>query len=362
MTAIEASLVGVEYPTNRVSISEIADVSKGEQLNRSGLNSSGQFPVMNGGISPSGWHSEFNRPARVTVVSQGGASAGFVTFMNQSFWAGAHCYVVSGNNDLVLDRYLFHVLKRAESHLQSRKTGAGIPGLNKSVLTSLEIDLPSLADQHEITRVLDTFSALESELEAEIAARELQYSALSRLLLSSENFDSAEMGGTLGDAVIIRNGSDWKNLPSGEIPVYGSGGVMKFVGEAVHQGPSVLIPRKGSIGNIFYSEGPFWTVDTCFYTDIDLAKVQPRFLYHYLLFMELAKLNLAGGVPSLTQSQLYKVPFPRLSLQRQIEISNLLDSVLELIEHKQAGLVTELAARRRQYHFYRDQLLNFTGD
>ena len=68
----------------------------------------------------------------------------------------------------------------------------------------------------------------------------------------------------------ISNGKDHKHLENGEIPVYGSGGIMRYVNQYIYNEVSVLIPRKGSIGNIFYVDTPFWSVDTIFYTKIHL--------------------------------------------------------------------------------------------
>ena len=76
----------------------------------------------------------------------------------------------------------------------------------------------------------------------------------------------------LGDILKIKNGKDHKMLGDGTIPAYGSGGVLRHVDTAAATGPSVLIPRKGSLGNIFYVEGPFWIVDTIFRTEIDTSK------------------------------------------------------------------------------------------
>lgn len=66
----------------------------------------------------------------------------------------------------------------------------------------------------------------------------------------------------LGNVARIRNGSDYKHLGEGDVPVYGSGGVMTSVNAAVYVKPSVLIPRKGSLDKLYYVDVPFWTVDT----------------------------------------------------------------------------------------------------
>ena len=83
----------------------------------------------------------------------------------------------------------------------------------------------------------------------------------------------------LKDVLTIKNGSDYKHLGSGDIPVYGSGGIMTYVDQYAYEKPSVLIPRKGSVDKLYYVETPFWNVDTIFYTDIDCNKVLPRYVY-----------------------------------------------------------------------------------
>ncbi|HWL60376.1 MAG TPA: restriction endonuclease subunit S [Microbacteriaceae bacterium] len=159
----------------------------------------------------------------------------------------------------------------------------------------------------------------------------------------------------LSDVLKIKNGKDHKLLGDGDIPVYGSGGIMRYVDTAAAQGPSVLIPRKGSLGNLFYVEGPFWVVDTIFRTEIDASVVEPKFLYHQLLTMGLGDMNQAGGVPSQTQSVLGKLRIPVPPLEVQREIVRILDQFTQL----EAELEAELEARRRQYQHYRDSLLTF---
>ena len=156
----------------------------------------------------------------------------------------------------------------------------------------------------------------------------------------------------LEDVVKIKNGKDYKHLKEGDIPVYGSGGIMTCVDTYAYDKPSVLLPRKGSIGNIFYVDTPFWTVDTCYYTEVYEDVIIPKFLYYVLTTKDLAKLNTASGaVPSLTQSVLYKLEIPLPPLPIQEEIVRILDTFTEL--------EAELEARLLQYQHYRDQLFTF---
>ena len=159
----------------------------------------------------------------------------------------------------------------------------------------------------------------------------------------------------LGDIAIIKNGRDYKHLGRGNIPVYGSGGIMSYVDAYVYEKPTVLIPRKGSLGNVFYVDTPFWNVDTIFYTIIDTSNVLPKFLYYVLLKEQLEKLNTAGGVPSLTQTVLNKILIPVPPPEVQEEIVKILDRFAEYAAELQA----ELQARQEQYEYYRNKLLTF---
>lgn len=159
----------------------------------------------------------------------------------------------------------------------------------------------------------------------------------------------------LSDVATIRNGRDYKNLNRGRYPVYGSGGVMTYVDSFVYAKPSVLIPRKGSLSNLFFVDNPFWVVDTIYYTEIDESILVPKFLYYFLAKSKLAEYNQAGGVPSLTQKVLNKINIPVPPLGVQEEIVRILDGFTLL----EAELEAELEARRKQYAFYRDSLLNF---
>jgi type I restriction enzyme S subunit len=160
----------------------------------------------------------------------------------------------------------------------------------------------------------------------------------------------------LGEVVRIRNGRDYQHLQEGNIPVYGSGGVMKYVNESFYQEPSVLIPRKGSLGNLFFVDLPFWTVDTIFYTEVG-DTLEPKYLFYFLKTQDLASMNLAGGVPSLTQTMLNKVmiPVPPLTVQR--EIVEILDKFTQL----EAELEAELEARESQLTYFLDRVFDLEG-
>ena len=164
---------------------------------------------------------------------------------------------------------------------------------------------------------------------------------------------------TLGEVARIRNGSDHKHLADGKYPLYGSGGVMRYVEKYSYDKPTVLIPRKGSLKNLYFLTEPFWTVDTIFYTEINSQLIFPKFLYYWLKIQELEKLDVAGGVPSLTQTVLNKVLVPLPDLNTQERIAGELDVLSSITEDISAGLPAEIVARRQQYEYYRNKLLTF---
>jgi type I restriction enzyme S subunit len=82
----------------------------------------------------------------------------------------------------------------------------------------------------------------------------------------------------LKDLLSIKNGRDHKSLSDGDIPVFGSGGLMRYVNQSIYNKESILLPRKGSLDNIQNSNKPFWTVDTLYYTEVNTDKANAYYL------------------------------------------------------------------------------------
>lgn len=112
---------GVEYK----KLGDISDLSKGVQFNKKDMKEVGTYPVINGGINPSGYIEQYNCDENTITISQGGASAGYVNFLKTKFWVGAHCYTLKPYKE-VLNRYLYHFVKANEYKLQECQYGAGI--------------------------------------------------------------------------------------------------------------------------------------------------------------------------------------------------------------------------------------------
>jgi type I restriction enzyme S subunit len=124
----------------------------------------------------------------------------------------------------------------------------------------------------------------------------------------------------LKDLLKIKNGKDHKHLADGVIPVYGSGGFMRYVDQYIYNQESILLPRKGTLSNIQYTNQPFWSVDTLYYTVINKDLCNPYFLYNYLISLNLENLNSGTGVPSMTFDSYYglKIKLPSLNIQNKV--------------------------------------------
>lgn len=342
---------GVRY----VSLGDISNIKRGKSLTKKNT-LPGSVPVIAGGRAPAYYHSTSNRQGPVVVVAGSGAYAGYVSYWEKDIYVSDAFSIEPKDVSMVNIKYIYYWLSSQQNKLYRLKSGSGVPHVYPRDFSKLITPLPHLTLQNKIVDILDKFTKLEAELEAELAARRAQYEYYRNSLFENLSGGGSEI---LGNLVKIKNGKSYKGFNSGDIPVYGSGGIMTYVDRSAYSGPSVLIPRKGSLGNIFYVDTPFWNVDTIFYTEINREKVTPKYLYHALQVQNLSELNTAGGVPSLTQTVLKRVRIPLPSLTEQECIVKILDKFDALVNDISSGLPAEIEARRKQYEYYRDRLLTF---
>ena len=165
----------------------------------------------------------------------------------------------------------------------------------------------------------------------------------------------------LSQLLEIKNGKDHKELPNGDYPVFGSGGVMRYVNEYLYDKASILLPRKGSLNNIQYCDVPFWTVDTLYYTEVNEKIACPYYLYNYLCLLDLSGLDTGTGVPSMTFDSYYniKVLLPEIEEQKRVA------SVLQNLDHKIAlnrQINDNLEAMAKQLYNYWFVQLDFLNE
>jgi type I restriction enzyme S subunit len=144
-----------------MKLGEVCDIEKGKQLNRSTLNQNDTYPVLNGGVSPSGYTNAFNQIENTIIISEGGNSCGFVNFIKTKFWQGGHCYSLKTKHNKDL---LFQILKYYEKNIMALRVGSGLPNIQKSRLYTFEIPIP-ISDKEQ-TRIATILSDMDAELSA----------------------------------------------------------------------------------------------------------------------------------------------------------------------------------------------------
>jgi len=105
----------------------------------------------------------------------------------------------------------------------------------------------------------------------------------------------------LKDLLTIYNGTTYSHLKEGDVPLYGSGGIMSYVNSWLYEGEAILLPRKGSLKNIMYVNGKIWTVDTMYYAETK-KEIDTYYLYNYLSLLNLDCLDSGSALPSMTKS------------------------------------------------------------
>lgn len=133
------------------------------------------------------------------------------------------------------------------------------------------------------------------------------------------------------DLVKVKYGKDHKKLNQGKYPVYGSGGIMRFADQYLYNKPSILIPRKGTLTNLFLIDEPFWSVDTMFYTEIQ-TNSHLHFLFHSIKQLDIASMNVGSAVPSMTTKVLNQLRIVLPLLNLLLEFNSVCDSFFQTVQ------------------------------
>ena len=135
----------------------------------------------------------------------------------------------------------------------------------------------------------------------------------------------------LRELIEIKNGKDLKNKNNGTIPVYGTGGIIGNIDQYLYDGESILLPRKGSLDNIEYVNGKFWTIDTMYWTKINKNIVYGKFLFLYLSLLNTSKRNTGSTLPSMTFETYYSLKIFLPEYKEQKKIADFIFKIIEKI-------------------------------
>lgn len=222
--------------------------------------------------------------------------------------------ILRANGEIVDARFLYQILKSEyyRPYFKQYCTGSAQPQLPIKNFSQIYLNVPDIKTQHRIADILSVYDDLIENNQKQIklleeAAQRLYKEWFVDLRFpgheNSKIVDGVPEGwsrGLLKELISVNYGKDHKKAPDdGNIPVYGSGGLMRKCNKSLFSGEAVLIPRKGSLNNIMYVDETFWTVDTMFYATMK----QPHtavFVYFFVKAFDMYSMNIGAAVPSMT--------------------------------------------------------------
>jgi restriction modification system DNA specificity domain protein len=280
-------------------------------------------------------------------------------------------------NDLMNARFLTYYFRT----LRFAGHGTIVKSITNKRLMDTEVPVPPMEIQEAIVEILDKFTNLEAELEAELEARTLQYeyyrSSLFNTLRNPETGVPTIAGlvkelcpegveyRPLGEIADIGTGkSDKKDAQeSGQYPFYVRSKTILRSSKYLYDETAIVIPGEGGVGEIFhFVSGKYDLHQRAYRVSFTVDEMNPKFGYYYIssFFKEYINRHaVEATVKSIRKPMLVKfeVPVPPMEIQQRIV--DILDRFDALTTSLSEGLPAELAARRSQYEYYRDQLLTF---
>lgn len=274
----------------------------------------------------------------------------------------------------LLPAFIYYQIQDVLDRIHASVTGSTVKHLSSRMLGLSRIPVPPLEVQREIVRVLDQFTQLETELEAELQARRRQYEHYQQSLLAFTD-DAADWKtlGDIGPVSMCKRVFKAETHPTGDIPFFKIGTFGRepdayisrelyetYKARYSHPKPGdVLISAAGTIGRaITYDGAPAYFQDSnIVWIDNDETLVSNAYLRHWY---RVIKWSTDGS----TIRRLYNANIRRAAIavpprKEQDRIVATLDSLDALVNDSGVGLPAELAARRKQYEYYRDKLLTF---
>ena len=249
--------------------------------------------------------------ARQSLVLEGAGKCSIVMETSPLTVFESHIIRVRLNSAKANPLFYYYYFKSPYSAVKTIVSQCAQAGIRGSDLQELNVIHPEIDEQNRIAESLSYYDDLIENNQKQIKLLE---EAAQRLYkewfvdLRFPGYEDAQIvdgvpegwkQSKVTELLEIKYGKDHKALEDGEIPVYGSGGVMRKVKQILYSGESVLIPRKGSLNNILYVDCDFWTIDTMFYS-IPRMKDVAKYSYLYLISRDMYSFNIGAAVPSMT--------------------------------------------------------------
>lgn len=298
--------------------------------------------------------------ARQSLVAAGAGKCSIVNNILEPTTFESHLIRVRLDETRCCPRYYYYLFKLPDNPIKTIVNQCAQAGIRGSELQKIKVPLPMLAEQRRIASILSTYDNLIENNNKRIRlleqmAENLYKEWFVRFRFPGHEKAEFENGLPMGWKVMkldkiltVRYGKDHSKIEDGDIPILGSGGIMRFGNKELNASESVLIPRKGSLNNIMYIDEPFWTVDTMFFTEMKYKNIA-KYVYYVLSGIDMESFNSGAALPSMTTNILnhFKVILP------SEDVLALFDEKVELLFLQKKKLIQQNTLLSRQ----RDLLL-----
>lgn len=327
-----------------ITLGDFVTIQRGHDLT-STERREGKVPVV-GAAGQNGFHDTAIAKGPGIVIGRCGGSYGQVHYCEDDFWphnTGLYVTDFKGNDQ----RFAFYLLKLI--NFDSYNSGSAQPSLNRNFIYPIPVRVPLPAEQKAISGVLTALDAkieLNQRINAELEgmAKLLydywfvqfdfpmtagQATSLGKPKLAGHPYRASGgkmiynqtlkrdipegwTDGTLEDVLTLQYGKALKKeiqVP-GDYPVYGSGGIYGSHNVPLVKGPGIIVGRKGSVGELHWSNASFYPTDTSYYVE-PKAGIDLNYAYFLLQRLPLKSMNSDSAVPGLSRSAAYRLPATR---------------------------------------------------
>ena len=362
---------------NNVIYKKIKDIclfGEKEGIVQKNISDKGEFPVINSSRDILGYVDRCNNPEDTVVLTSHGAYAGFCHYMNVPFFAGALSYPMRSKDESISNKYIYYFLKNNEKYIRENFVNkSGVPYINAKKFLEYEVPIVPKDEQNKIVEILDEFTKLEAELEAELEARKKQYEFWRAKMLDDSNGCFVKLSDV---AVYSKDRIGFSELNENNYV-----GVDNLLQNKLGKTLSNHVPNNGNstkfieedilIGNIRPYLKKIWFSDCVGGTNGDVLDIRvkdknilnPKYLFYVLssdkFFEYDNSMSKGAKMPRGDKMSVMNYEFYLPNIEKQKATVKILDNFEALTNSLIVGLPAEIKLRKKQYEYYRNKLLSF---
>ena len=281
------------------------------------------------------------------LINKDGANTGKSAIYRNSPYERAcineHLFILRGLDGHLNQIYLHYLLQSpgVRKTLERKITGSAQPGLNSSFCQNFPIEIVPLPEQKKIASILTSVDEVIENTQKQInKLQDLKKATMNELLtkgIGHAEFKNSELGripkswktGRFGQFITLQRGHDLpvQDRCKGDIPIYGSNGIVGYHNKTQIEAGGVVTGRSGSIGDVYFEKSNYWALNTTLYVK-DFHENDKEFVSCFLKYFQLERFSTGTGVPTLNRNDVHNqvIAFP--DFQEQLAICEVMASII----------------------------------